>query len=385
MNGIDYTFNIQQNELSTPKYIDYNKFNIDTTLSARALSSLVTQLAGIISAATEKQRKRIYILDQMKHDGKNKASRSKLVKKIKQNIPQKPNVKNLNPELSSKCCSWLDANNYFNGFLKMSALLKDTKAIYIPIKMHKHSNKLMNDDNGKMMTSFLITESHVNIRWDIPKKELKTIGDVVGADQGAKTCLTLSDNQATTHDIHGHTLDSIMKRLSGKKKGSKSFRRTQKHRENYINWSLKQLDFSNIREIRLERIWNIGYKNNKSRFLSHFTNTLIRDKVEQLALENGVHFVEQDSTYRSQRCSGCGLVRKANRKGKLYICNCCGNIMDADLNAAMNHSIDLPEVPYTLRKKNFNRGNDGFYWKPDGFFDFSSGRSLESLPPVEDI
>ena len=77
------------------------------------------------------------------------------------------------------------------------------------------------------------------------------------------------------------------------------------------------------------------------------------------------------------------MVRKANRKGKNYECKHCGHQMDADLNAAKNHSIVLPEIPYTLRKRNLNRGN-GFFWKEDGFYDFE-GRSLESLPPVEDI
>lgn len=77
------------------------------------------------------------------------------------------------------------------------------------------------------------------------------------------------------------------------------------------------------------------------------------------------------------------LSHWANRKGKIYSCKHCGNEMDADLNASLNHAIDLPDIPYTLRKMKINRGN-GFYWKPDGFYDFVSGRSLESLLPVED-
>ena len=74
---------------------------------------------------------------------------------------------------------------------------------------------------------------------------------------------------------------------------------------------------------------------------------------------NGVHFVEQDSTYRSQRCSCCGNVRKANRKGKIYECKHCGNVIDADYNASINHSIDLPEIPYNLRERNLNRTHQG--------------------------
>jgi hypothetical protein len=64
------------------------------------------------------------------------------------------------------------------------------------------------------------------------------------------------------------------------------------------------------------------------------------------------------------------------------MCKHCGLEIDADLNASLNHVIDLPEVPWALRKQNRNRG-DGFYWLESGFFDFA-GTSLESVPPVKD-
>ena len=54
--------------------------------------------------------------------------------------------------------------------------------------------------------------------------------------------------------------------------------------------------------------------------------------------------------------------------------------MDADLNAAKNHEIELPDVPYELRKRNLNRG-DGFFWTHEGFFDFEN-RSLQSLEEI---
>jgi putative transposase len=90
--------------------------------------------------------------------------------------------------------------------------------------------------------------------------------------------------------------------------------------------------------------------------LSHWTNTLIRDKVEQICEDNGVTLIHQSSTYRSQRCSECGTVRKANRKGKIYSCKTCGLVIDADLNAAINHEKNLPEIPYTLRNMKLNKG-----------------------------
>ena len=81
--------------------------------------------------------------------------------------------------------------------------------------------------------------------------------------------------------------------------------------------------------------------------------------------ELGVQVKLQSSTYRSQRCSGCGVVRKRNRKGKTYTCD-CGLILDSDYNASLNHQHELPDIPYNLRRLNLNR--KGFFWKSEGFF-----------------
>lgn len=378
INGISKRFHVASNLLEVPTYIDYKKFSIESNLTARALSSLVTQLVGILKASVEKQRKRLHMLERNKGSGSQNTS---LIKKIKQNIPQKPDVSKINPELSSKCAKFEMSPKSFDGVLHLYSTMVGVKSISLPIRFHSHSNKLMG--MGTLKTSFLVKEHSVDFRWEIEQPKKKEDGKVIGADQGAKTVLTLSDAQTTNKDIHGHDLHSIMQKMSSKRKGSKAFRRSQEHRRNYINWSINQLDLTDVKQINLEKIWNIGYRNSRSRFLSHFTNTLIRDKIEDFATLHGVHVEEQSSTYRSQRCSCCGVVRKANRKGKLYECINCGNMMDADLNAAKNHEIQLPEIPYTLRKMNLNRGK-GFLWKPDGFFDLS-GRSIESLPPVEDI
>jgi len=63
------------------------------------------------------------------------------------------------------------------------------------------------------------------------------------------------------------------------------------------------------------------------------------------------------------------------------MCKHCGNTIDADYNASLNHIVDIPEIPYILRKMNLNR--TGFFWKENGFFDLS-GTSLESVPLVEE-
>lgn len=377
-------FSIKDNLLEFPMFLDYNSFDIgDTFLSARSLSSLVTQISGIIRASTEKQRKRLFMLDKNKSNGVPKKKMEKLIKKIKTNIPQKPNCERINVELSSKCSDWEDDDNKeFIGFIRLKSITKDRTQFNIPIKGHKHSKKL--SKKGVRKNSFLISKDCINVRWEIEKPDLRTEGEIVGCDQGMKDVLTCSNKMITPKvNVHGHSLESILKKMTKKKKGSKAFARTQKQRTNFINWSINQLNMDDFKEVRLERIFNIGFKSKQSSLLSHWTNTTIRDKIESKCEEEGIRLIHQSSTYRSQRCSCCGVVRKSNRKGKNYSCKHCGNEIDADLNASLNHVVDLPEIPYTLRKMNLNRGN-GFYWIESGFYDFSSGRSLESLLPVED-
>ena len=57
----------------------------------------------------------------------------------------------------------------------------------------------------------------------------------------------------------------------------------------------------------------------------------------------GASLLLQTNAYRSQHCSSCGFVHKLNRKKgtKQFICLNCGNTIDADLNAALNHSLNL--------------------------------------------
>ncbi len=76
------------------------------------------------------------------------------------------------------------------------------------------------------------------------------------------------------------------------------------------------------------------------------------------------------------------MVRKSNRKGKLYKCKNCGIEIDADLNSAKNHEVKLPTIPYGFResKKNIT----GFFWKETGLFDLD-GKELETLAPEKAI
>lgn len=374
-----YVMDIKNEKLDHPSLmgnaiLEKQLDNFYSPLSSRVRSCLLIQILGMIGASLEKQRKRKYFIDGL--TSSNKPVKNSLLKKYNQNKPVKPSLSNVNVQLSSNCVKLICKDDeYFDKWIKLHSL-GFSEEIYIPVKMHKNANKFIKN-NWTLKNSVLICKDSIRLTWEKETPQKKTDGITVGADQGKKDIITFSNGIVTPKiDSHGHTLDSILLKMSKRKKGSKAFKRASDQRENFINWSINQLNLSEIKQINLEKIWNINFRRNTSRVLRHWTNTIIRDKVMSLCQELGVQVTEQGSTYRSQRCSVCGMVKKSHRKGKNYSCSSCGLKIDADLNAAMNHEQDLPEVPYELRK--MERNKNGFLWKSNGFFDLS-GTSLESV------
>ena len=364
------------NRLST---VNINKkLNLKTTLTARSLQCCLNQVLAIIRGDVEKQRKRQYIVNKLR--SQSKKIPKKLRKATKNNKPVKPDLSDLKPELNINCVDFREDNSKkFNSFIQLRCFTKTTKnkTINFPIKYHKVSNKWRN--KGKRLNSFLFSPNSIDIRYEIEKtikKDKK--GKIVGGDQGIRTVLTFSDKQVTTVDSHKHSLESITRKLSRKKKGSKAFGKAQEHRKNFINWSINKLNFSDIKEIRFEKIKSLRYKRKTSRYLSHWTYTEIKDKLERKCEEEEVLLSYQSSVYRSQRCNNCGLVLKSNRNNKTYLCKNCGLEIDADLNASLNHQQDLPDISYDLRKLNLNRL--GFFWKSDGFYNLTGEKLTVSLP-----
>lgn len=349
-----------------PRFLDYRRFKLKTNLSARVLRTLTTQLCGVLKGAIKKRATVQYLLKN------NKINVNKAEKLFKKHLIVKPNIENLKLEINSICCEIVESNGEFNSFLVLKSLGKYYGKIPLPVKNTKVSNKWRK--LGKRLNSVLLDGFSVSFRFEIEKSQPDNLkGRILGIDQGFKNVATLSDGQVTPKtDTHGHSLESIINKLSRKKKGSKAFGKTQEHRENFVNWSINQLDFTKAKEVRLEKIRNINYKKRCSRKMSHWLNTLIRDKIKRRCEELDVPVFEQDSSYRSQRCFRCGIVRKANRRGQIYKCKHCGHEDDSDHNASLNHSIDLPEIDWRLRGQGLNLG-DGFYWKPDGVYAFDGG------------
>ena len=368
-----HEFNPSQFKYELPKYLDYNRFSIDTWLSARMLSSLVTQLSGKLRAICSKNAARLHVFDKEAGQGNYLA---RLWETIESRNPSKPDLSDAGIEISSKCAEFIPTpDGEFYGFLRIKST--GLPIFCIPVCHHKHLVKYT-DGTWERCNGYLIDEYGIQLRWEKEFVE-KDDGIKAGADQGLLTCVSLSDGQ-TTPDmvikaprknkpdrIIRVNLDTITDKLARKQKGSKAFERVQTERKNYINHAIKRLDFSHIKEIGLEKITNINYGRNTSRKMKHWSNPEIVTRLAQVAEEFGVRINLQSNAYRSQRCSGCGHVLKKARKGKLYVCPLCGLTMDADINAARNHEAELPAIPHLTEFSRLAK-SEGFFWLPSGLF-----------------
>lgn len=356
-------FSIEKGKLELPSFLDYKYFNIETTLNSRAFQCAVNQAGAIVRSTTEKQRRRFWV----------KESKEVELEKLEFS---KPKINFIAPELSSLCVDFeLRENSLGVGFVCIN-FGKNFGKVKIPINDSSQLRKWKEERKSRLCNFIKLFKNRFQLSWDW-KREPHEQGDkIVGVDQGFKDVLTLSDGQTTPKNCsHGHSLQSICESLARKEPGSKGFEKAQEHRKNFVNFSINQLNLSGLKELRLEKVVNIRSGRRSSRLMSHWSNPLIRDKIKRRCEELEVPVVEQSCAYRSQRCNACGNVRKANRKGKIYCCRNCGHECDSDLNAAKNHEVDLPAIPYRLFPRKMNLG-DGFFWKPEGIFTFEGSEFI---------
>lgn len=342
-----------------PKAIT-NQIN-SSWLTVRAIQCAGKQASAIVRGTRKKQQKRLYIYNKLNTEGHYKQAR-KLKAIINKNNSQKPNINQVCPELDSRFVKQ-DWNNHtsFNGWITLTSLGNKLK-ISVPIKKTKHFNKMLTQ--GTIKPGIRLSKFSITFNFDLNEIKAKQIGKTVGLDIGLKNTFTLSTNVTSKPDNHGHTLESITKKLTRKKKGSKSFTQATVHRDNHIHWSLNQINFDNIKILKIENIKHLRKYRKTSRYLSHFTYTTIFNKLADLTTTNGVRLEKVNPTYTSQRCSNCGWVRKRNRNGKQFKCDVCKTKLDADLNASINISLDLPLI--TKAERLLHKNRKGFYWNEVG-------------------
>ena len=248
----------------------------------------------------------------------------------------KPVLKRMSLELDSRSVNIKQDVNHFDIWIKLSSI-GNKIIINLSSQKHFHFNKLI--AGGWMIKKSIrlrINENgyFIDIFFEKDVPALRKLGKSKAVDIGYKKLIVSSDGE-----FIGDSL--IYEKIARKKQGSKAFKRALIERDELVNTSCKALNLNNVKELFAEDLKGIKHKS-KGRIRKTFNNKLQRwtykdvlCKLSMLCEEAGILFKKVPPQYSSQRCSSCGVICKANRKGEIYKC-ACGNIMDADLNAARN-------------------------------------------------
>ena len=346
---------------------------VQTWLSARMKQVAAKQASAIVRGTKAKTQRRQWKISQLHKQG---IQSSKLQKLTAKAILSKPLVSSLAAELDDRFVKVDLANSTsFDGWLTLTCLGNKLK-LQLPFKKTKHFLKL--ESQGAMLKGCRLAKSTVSFNFELPDQPKKTSGTTIGVDIGYLDAWVASDGQKAMTDKHHWTLGKIIDKLSRKTKGSKGFQRAEAHRTNYINWSINQLNLDEVAILRLENIRQMRTGKRTNRKLSHWVYADLFRKLETVANRQGVLVERIPQAFTSQRCSACGWTRKANRRGKVFCCKNCGFTCDADMNAALNISLDLPSI---WQERQQRKNLIGFYWlvtaKPNG----STGVGQECIVP----
>lgn len=333
----------------------------DTWLSARMRQCASKQASGIVRGCQKKQRQRLYVIDKLKSEGKFKKARR--LQKIHDEVTiSKPSLGTLEPQLDARFVKidWTPSEE-FDGWLTISSIGKGMKLV-LPLKKTSHFNKLA--EKGAVRTGVRLSSTSACFCFDLPVPESVEGGDTVGVDVGLIDVVSCSTGQVVGKDSHGHSYQSICQKLSRKRKGSKGFLRTTRHRTNFLHWAVNQVDLSGVSIMQRENIKHLRKFKRNNRVMQAWNYKELFDILDGKAAYAGVQIRLLNPSYTSQRCSECGWTWKGNRKGKMFRCAKCGFAHDADLNASLNLSLNLVELPPKIHLKHPSR--TGFYWKVSG-------------------
>lgn len=202
---------------------------------------------------------------------------------------------------------------------------------------------------------------YITLGIDVPEKvNENNSGKTLGVDLGIKTFVTISDGTVIPNINKSKKPKSVYKKikyfqrkLARCKKGSNNrikvikklkllYRRLRNIRQNHIHQATTMLVKTKPAKIVIECLNVLGMLKNRkiSRAISEAGFYEFARQLEYKCKLYGIDFVKADKFFPSSKlCSKCGC-KKDNLKlsERTYHCEHCGNIIDRDLNAAINLS-----------------------------------------------
>jgi putative transposase len=266
------------------------------------------------------------------------------------------------PELSKVNTMTLDVKvaileegkNSFPYWLKIATLQKG-KPIYLPLKKNpffeqqkskgqlKKFVQLSITDKGKITISPVIEQADA---------EERTKGKSVGLDWGVTVLFATSEGQLLGKKMLNSLkvwddilieLQAELQRKQLKLKENAYYRELQQRITEYVKNEvgrvLNKIATEEIREIIVEKLnfRNGGLSRQMNRIVTRAGRRAVEAKLKRLQEEKGIVISHVNAAYSSRQCSSCGYVSSKNRKSQSeFKCECCGQLMNADVNAARN-------------------------------------------------
>ena len=189
---------------------------------------------------------------------------------------------------------------------------------------------------------------------EIPDQEIKDMEDFLGVDFGVVDIVSLSTGENVSSKwVNEYRLKrekirssvqrkgtkgakNLLKRLSGKE------RATATHINHTLSKRIVMLAKAQSKGIAIEDLTHIRKRTEKKvrkkqrGLRSKWSFGQLRLFLTYKSALNGVQLVVVSPRYTSQTCYVCKHI--GSRKGKNFTCTNCGNVADADINAALNIS-----------------------------------------------
>jgi IS605 OrfB family transposase len=191
---------------------------------------------------------------------------------------------------------------------------------------------------------------------DVPEENVKDIEAFIGCDFGQTDIAILSDGTI----YNSEQLKGVRKKYSkvresvqnkGTKGSKKLLKRLSGRERRFVSINNHTISKQIVAKAKIENKGIAIEDLSKIRFratpkskaqkieLSRWSFYQLRKFMTYKALLNGVRLVVVPPAYTSQTCSVCnriGTKEHSFRKGKKFACTNCGNVADADVNAAHN-------------------------------------------------
>jgi IS605 OrfB family transposase len=225
----------------------------------------------------------------------------------------------------------------FDYCAKISGLRKK-HPIIVPLKGHKRLNYWL-ERGGKIKNGCVLAADYIAIYIEIKNLPVKTDGCNIGIDIGYNKTIVTSRNER-----FGVGLKALCTKINRKKPGSVGKKKACAERKDYINLTIKQLPWDEMKAIAIEDLTGLKQSTQRKdksskrvrKVMASWTYRQVITRVTLLAEENRVRLVAVDPRNTSRTCPQCGMTAKANRKQEHFRCVRCNYIADADWVGAQN-------------------------------------------------